>query len=131
MKKVTIGSVEVLGYIGMVIWVAVIFLRKYSWLDNSVYLFLLGILPNLGAAWVMTMFGKWIVISSGKRNFTVKVHLFICIGVFVLALGSEIIHDLFLKSPFDLYDILITIIAQIFMFFIPILTKDKYFSRYD
>jgi len=130
MKKLRIGSIEILGYTGIIIWVTVNILREYNLSDNSVYLFFLGMLPNLGAAWVVTMFGKWIVIFVWKRSLTVKIHLFICMGIFVLAIGSEIVHDLFLNSPFDTYDILITIIAQIFIFFIPILTKDKYFSNY-
>lgn len=130
MKKIRIGSIEVMGYIGIIVWVGIVFLRQYSLSDNSVYLFFRGILPNLGAAWAATMFGKWIVIFIWKRSLSVKMHLFICIGVFTLALGSEIIHHLFLNSPFDKYDILITLIAQIGIFFIPILTKDKYFSSY-
>lgn len=130
MKKIRMGSIEILGYIGLIIWVAVIFLRKYSLSDNNVYLFFLGILPNLGAAWIATMFGKWMVIFVWKRSFTVKIHLFICIGLFALAFGSEIIHDLFLNSSFDAYDILITMIAQISIFFIPIVLKDKYFRSY-
>ena len=130
MKKLRIGSIEILGYIGIIIWVTVNILREYNLSDNSVYLFFLGMLPNLGAAWVAAMFGKWIVIFVWKRSLTVKIHLFICMGIFALAIGSEIVHDLFLNSPFDTYDILITIIAQIFIFFIPILTKDKYFSNY-
>jgi len=130
MKKIRIGSIEVMGYIGIIIWVAIVFLREYSLSDNHVYLFFLGILPNLGAAWTATMFGKWIVIFVWKQSLTVRIHLLLCIGVFTLAFGSEIIHHLFMNSPFDKYDILITIFAQIFIFFIPILSKDKHFSNY-
>jgi len=130
MKKIRVGSIETLGYIGIIIWVAVIFLREYNLSDNSVYLFFLGILPNLGAAWAATMFGKWLVIFVWKRSLTVKTHLFICMGIFALVLGSEIIHDLFLNSSFDIYDILITFIGQVLMLSIPVFIKDKYFSNY-
>ena len=131
MKKIRIGSIEILGYIGIIIWVAVVFLRDNNVSDNNVYLFFLGILPNLGATWAATMFAKWVVIFGWKRNLTVKKHFIICAGIFALAFGSEMIHSLFLSSPFDIYDILITIIAQIVIFFIPILTKDRYFSDYS
>ena len=131
MKKIKIGSVEVLGYIGNFIWVMVMFLRGSNLSFNNVSLLLLGILPNLGAAWAVTMFGKWIVIYILKQDITIKWHLFICIGVFVLAFASEIVHDLFLNSPFDIYDVIITAIAQLVIFFVPVLIKDKYFSNYN
>ena len=130
MKKIKFGSIEVLGYIGGAIWVAVILLRGISFSDNSLYLLLVGILPNLGAAWVMTMFGKWIVLFVCKQDYSIKKHCIVCLGVIVLAFASELIHDSLLNSPFDIYDIVITVIAQLTMFLIPIVTKDKYFKNY-
>lgn len=47
MKKIRIGSIEILGYIGIIIWVAVFFLREYNLPANSVYLFFLGIFLRL------------------------------------------------------------------------------------
>jgi len=38
MKKIRIGSIEVMGCIGIIIWVAVVFLREYSLSDNRMYL---------------------------------------------------------------------------------------------
>lgn len=130
MKKIKFGSVEILGYIGMAIWLAVIFLRNYHLSSNSVYIFILCVLPNWGAAWVATSFGNWIVQFLLKIEVTIKKYMFICIGVFALALTSEIIHDLFLNSPFDLYDMIVTAIAQLLMFFIPIMVKDQRFEGY-
>ena len=131
MKKIKFGTVEILGYIGMLIWGAVTLLRGSHLSDNSVYLFFRGILPNLGAAWVMTLFGKWMILFLFKRNYTVKIHSILCLGLSSLALASEFIHDAFLGSPFDFYDILITVVALLVVFFLPILTKDKYFKGYD
>jgi hypothetical protein len=131
MKKIKPGIVEILGYIGLGIWVAVVFLREYGLLNNDLYLFFLSILPNLGAAWLVTMIGKWLVVLNWKQDYSVKKHLVVCISVVVLALVSEIIHDLFLKSPFDKYDILLTAVAQVFIFFLPIKMNDKYFVNYD
>ena len=50
--------------------------------------------------------------------------LFICTGISVLAFASEIVHDLFLGSPFDINDIIITVIAQIVIFLTPIIIKE-------
>jgi len=129
-NKIKFGSMEILGYIGGVIWIAVILLRALSFSDNFIYLFFLGILPNLGAAWVMTMFSKWILLLVWKQNYNMKKHCIICFGIVILAFASELIHDSFLNSPFDICDIVITIIAQLTIFLIPIVTKDKYFKNY-
>ena len=131
MKKIKFGSIEILGYVGMLIWAAVILLRGISFSNNSMYLFLVGILPNLGAAWVITMFGKWLVLFICKQDYSTKKHCIFCFGIIILAFVSELIHDSFLNSPFDVCDIVITIIAQLIIFLIPIVTKDKYFENYS
>ena len=130
MKKIKFGSTEILGYMGGLIWAAVILLRGISFSGNSVYLFLVGILPNLGAAWVITLFGKWIILFVCKQDYSIKKHCIFCFGVIILAFVSELIHDSFLNSPFDIYDIVIAIIAQLTIFLIPIAAKDKYFKNY-
>ena len=131
MNKIKFGSIEILGYIGGLLWVAVILLRNLSLSDNSIYIFFLGILPNLGAAWAMTMFGKWIFLFVCKQDYSMKKHCIICFGIVILAFASELIHGSFLNSPFDIYDMMITIVAQLIIFFVPIFTKDKYFKNYD
>lgn len=130
MRKIGIGSVEILGYAGIAIWMAVLLLRMYPLSGNAAYRFCLGVLPNMGAAWCMTMFAKWGVLFVLKKEITIKRHLFICAGILTLAFGSEVVHDRMLGSPFDVYDMIITAAAQLTIFFIPILTKDKYFSGY-
>ena len=130
MKKIKFGSIEILGYIGGLIWVAVILLRGISFSDNSIYLFLVGILPNLGAAWAITMLGKWIVLFICKQDYGIKKHCIVCFGVIILAFASELVHDSLLNSPFDIYDMAITIIAQLIILLVPIITKDKYFKNY-
>jgi len=131
MKRIKMGSVEILGYTGIFLWIAIILLRGISLTNNSLYLFLLGIFPNLAAAWAMTMFAKWVILFILKRSVTVKIHFCICAAIIFLALISEVIHDMFLGSPFDIYDMLITVVAQLFIFFIPMATKDKYFNDYN
>ncbi|MFV0363902.1 MAG: hypothetical protein ACK5LL_12575 [Suipraeoptans sp.] len=126
MKKIRMGVVEIMGYIGMFLWLATLFLRNINLSANTGYQFVLGVLPNIGAAWVMTMFGKWIIIFGFKQSFTVKKHIILCVGIVLMALVSEFIHDLFLNSPFDPYDMVVTIVAQCLMVFLPVCTKDIY-----
>lgn len=125
------GSVEILGYAGIFLWVAIILLRGMYLTNNNLYLFLLGILPNLAAAWAMTMFTKWAILFIFKKNITIKIHFCVCVAIIFLASISEVIHDMFLSSPFDIYDIMITVVAQLFIFLMPIVLKDKYFSDYS
>ena len=130
MKKIKFGSMEILGYVGIVIWVAVNFLRGADLPNHAACRFLLGVLPNLGAAWGMTMFGKWMILLLYKKSYTLKAHGMLCFGIFMLALLSEWIHDAFLGSPFDGCDIWMTALAQVIIFFLPIAINDKYWKDY-
>lgn len=130
LKKIKFGTIETMGYLGILIWVSVIVLRGLHLSTNATYQFFLGILPNVGAAWLMTMLGKWFILFVLKQRLTIAKHVLLCTGVFILALASEIFHDLFLNSPFDPYDILVTAVAQLLILLLPILTKDKYLSGY-
>lgn len=120
MKKIEYGLTEYLGIAGSFIWVIVIMLRGLNLSNNSIYNFILGILPNLGAAWIFTLLFKWLIIYVFKKQYNIKTHAMVCVSIFVLALISEIIHHYFLNSPFDIFDMVITIIAQGIIFFIPI-----------
>ena len=131
MKKIKFSSIEVLGIVGLVLWNVVNLLREIQPSGNAAYLFWLGVLPNLGAAWGMTMFGKWALILLAKQNYTLKTHALLCAGIAALALGSEVVHDLFLNSAFDFYDIMVTGIAQLLMFFVPVIRKDKFLSAFE
>lgn len=120
MKKIKIGSIEILGFIGIILWAAVLLLRGSYYSDNRVYSLLIGSAPNLAAAWTFTMFGKWAAIRIFKRKYTLKIHAAVCTGILVIALTSEIIHAVFFSSPFDMYDMLTTVIAQIIIFSAPL-----------
>lgn len=76
------------------------------------------------------MFGKWVALLALKKPYTTKGHIVLCTAVCMLALASEVVHDVLLGSPFDGYDMLATILAQLLMVFLPILTRDKYFHAY-
>lgn len=130
MKKIKFGTMEILGYAGIFLWLAVIFLRSIHLSDNAIYLLILGILPNAGAAWGVTMFGKWVIIFGCKQNYNLKKHLILCTGIVILAFVSEMVHHLFLNSPFDWRDMAVTILAQLIVIVLPIMTKDKHFSNY-
>jgi len=113
--------IEWLGIAGGLIWAVVILLRGLNLDGGHLYQFWLGTAPNIGAAWIMTMFGHWAAALVLKKKSTLATHAVICAGILVLALVSEILHDKFFNSPFDGHDILATVIAQSIMFGIVLL----------
>lgn len=110
------------GLAGSILWLATIFLREMS-INNSIINFMLGIMPNLAATWVFIWFAELIFISK-KYVFTMKRAIFSSGTVFVLALISEIIHDIYLNSPFDINDIVATIISIVLYLIVFCLKKN-------
>ena len=125
MKKFKIGSVEILGIIGVILWIVVLFLRRRSLTNHSVYLFIVGMAPNLAAAWISTAVGKLLISLGLKRRMTIKMYFSLCFSIFLFSICSEFIYDRYLGSAFDVYDICVTAVAQVIIFTVPVLLKDK------
>ena len=109
MKKHTITSV--FGIIGILSWTITIFFREIS-IDNTSINFLLGVMPNLSAAWAFIWLGE-IIVNKKNIDFKFKIASAISVLIFLLSIISEVIHDLFLNSSFDIYDLISTVISII------------------
>lgn len=109
MKKHTITSV--FGIIGILSWTITIFLREIS-IDNTSINFLLGVMPNLSATWAFIWLGE-IIVNKKNIDFNFKIASAISGLILLLAIISEVIHDLFLNSSFDIYDLISTVISII------------------
>lgn len=110
MKKWT--ATQVLGILGMVVWLGTGVLRETACMDIPALRFMLGIAPNIGALWGFAMMVELFCIQK-KKVYSFKIGL-MSIGVLCLcAVGSEIVHDLFLNSPFDVYDMIATLGAAV------------------
>ena len=109
MKKYNITSI--LGIIGMVTWTITIFLRELS-LTNINISFILGIMPNISATWLFIWMGE-IIVNRKNIHFNFKVASITSGLIFLFAIISEIIHDIFLNSSFDIYDIIATLVSII------------------
>lgn len=120
MSKVT--YTKALGILGIGLWVGTIFLRETSAVSIPVIGFLLGIAPNIGAVWGVAAIFEELYSGLLKKKYTFKVAVVTLAGIFILGLGSEIVHDLFLNSPFDIYDIISTVVASI-IYIIPVWIK--------
>ena len=75
--------------------------------------FILGIAPNIAAAWLFAFLIENIYFVLLKRKIKQKEVIASLIFIMGLSLGSEIIHDIFLGSPFDVNDIVATSFALI------------------
>lgn len=90
-----------IGILGMLIWVLAGFLRD-TWVASiPVVNFILGIASLVEYNYPILF----------KKEFTFRLAVISVMGIFLLALLSEIIHDVFLGSPFDIYDMIATFIA--------------------
>ena len=107
-KKYTITTV--FGVIGIASWLLTLLLRERAWNGMGIMQFLLGVMPNISACWLLLWFGENRVMKKGKM-FSFKVATTLSVVIFLLAVVSEMVHDVFLDSPFDKNDIIATILA--------------------
>ena len=122
MKKYTIT--HIFGIIGVLFWSGSVLLREMLLSDSGVINFILGIMPNISASWVFIWIGEKLI-NKVNRDFTFKTASIISGVIFLLALISEIIHEMFLNSPFDVNDIIATIVAIIFYLALFYISKHK------
>ena len=109
MKKIY----TILSFIGIVLCSATIFLRETVLMDYDIIKRILWVAPNFGAVWVGVGFTYLFFPYIFKREFDAKYTNLLVGAVFVLLLISEIIHHLFLDSPFDIWDMLASAVASI------------------
>ena len=122
MKKYTIT--HIFGIIGVLFWSGTVLLREMLLSDSGVINFILGIMPNISVSWVFIWIGEKLI-NKVNRDFTFKTASIISGVIFLLALISEIIHEMFLNSPFDVNDIIATIVAIIFYLALFYISKHK------
>lgn len=110
-EKKSITIIEILGLIGAVLWTLTIFLRGTSIMQNEIINFLLGIAPNFGAGLLLPMFTVIYYPIIFKKDITFKKFILILIAIYFLLFMSEVVHDKFLNSKFDFYDMISSLIA--------------------
>ena len=109
MKKVSL--INALGLVGCFLWVLAIFLRENSIMQNEIASFLLGVAPNFGVGLLIPMLVIRCFEVTLKKEVTCKSFILILIGIYGLLLMSEIIHDKFLNSRFDILDMVASLVA--------------------
>ena len=124
MKKFT--TTYIMGIIGIIIWMITILLRAMPLSSINSIGFILGIMPNISATWLFIWIAE-VICEKVSKVFTFKISIITCSSILVLAFISEIVHDLFLNSPFDIYDIIATVFAGIvYLIIIKVTNKLQY-----
>lgn len=126
MKKLTVT--HLFGIIGAISWASTIMLRETSINAIPIINFILGIMPNISATWFFIYAVEFMLTKVGKL-FKFKYVLITSTSIFLLSLVSEVIHDLFLNSPFDIYDIIATVFAIVLYLLILYLTTSRNLSK--
>lgn len=102
---------KVLGFLGFGLWALTIFLRGTAVVQHDTVNFLLGIAPNFGAALVLPMMAVIYYPIAFKRELSVATFRYSLVAIFLFLFLSEVVHDLFLNSRFDPYDLVASLIA--------------------
>lgn len=102
---------KVFGFLGFGLWALTIFLRGTAVVQHDTVNFLLGIAPNFGAALVLPMMAVIYYPIAFKRELSVATFRYSLVAIFLFLFLSEVVHDLFLNSRFDPYDLIASLIA--------------------
>ena len=114
----------IIGVIGIVTWALTIFLRGTQLSTVNSIAFILGVMPNISATWLFIWIAEFICEKLSKV-FTFKISIISCGAILILAFISEIVHVLFLNSPFDVNDMIATICAIAIYFIVIKVTTSK------
>lgn len=114
----------IIGVIGIVTWALTIFLRGTQLSTVNSIAFILGVMPNISATWLFIWIAEFICEKLSKV-FTFKISIISCGTILILAFISEIVHVLFLNSPFDVNDMIATICAIAVYFIVIKVTTSK------
>lgn len=106
---------NLLGLLGVFLWVTVIFFREAPGIDYPGIRFWLGIAPNFGAALLLpVLFANYFPVLF-KRPLTRLHFSYGLAGVFAALFFSEVIHAVFLNSMFDIWDLAASLIGLVIM----------------
>lgn len=114
----------IIGVIGIVTWALTIFLRGTQLSTVNSIAFILGVMPNISATWLFIWIAEFICEKLSKV-FTFKISIISCGAILILAFIWEIVHVLFLNSPFDVNDMIATICAIAVYFIVIKVTTSK------
>ena len=103
----------VLGLIGSLIWFASMPLREMNLPNNEILLFLVGTCPNFGVVWVGVGYTIGFYSQVFHHEFDDSKFYLLLLGIMILLITSEIVHDVFLNSKFDIWDLVVSLVSMV------------------
>lgn len=116
---------SIIALVGILIWVGAAFLRFLPMPQSGPVRFLLNVGPNFGVVWglvglTISFWPQW-----RKSEFPPK-YFYALVGIaLALLLASEIVHALFLNSPFDIWDMVTSLISAALLMLLHIRVQRK------
>ncbi|WP_414470163.1 hypothetical protein [Methanobacterium sp. ACI-7] len=108
-----IGFIKFMAFLGYFLWIITYLIRPIALiLSNSINL-IIGILPNFGVALSFPYLIAFICEQSKYRLHIDKIFYFSIVFGFILLVIIEILHQMFMNSPFDLNDLIASVFAFI------------------
>lgn len=106
---------RIMGMLGVFIWAATIFLRESSLMGHTTSRFILGVAPNFGVVWLL----YWLIALWYQNKYKREIKLpgqCVILGIILAFLFlSEVIHQVFMDSPFDIWDIIASCLAVLIL----------------
>lgn len=125
MKKVSVT--QSFAILGMAIWLLTILLRSYVVYDHRFYQFIIGIAPNIGAPLVMIRLLELLYERFMKKTCQKKMVIIFGLVTLFSVIVSEILHDI-LGSPFDMNDVIASVVSVGLMLSVYLLHRGAYES---
>jgi hypothetical protein len=116
---------SILAIIGVSIWSATIFLRNTGLMEFNLTRTILLHTPNFGAVWAGVGMAFICYPIFFKKEFELKYFYHLIGLVLLIMLASEIIHFLYLGSPFDIWDLATSVIASMLLTIVYEIKKRK------
>lgn len=101
----------ILALIGWAIWMFAYPIRLANMELNSIATFFIGIAPNLGVAISFPFLCLSINTNLKKQISEMKILIFSTVFMFICLIISEIIHQIFMNSLFDIYDLIMSAVG--------------------
>jgi hypothetical protein len=106
---------NILGLLGILLWALTIFLRETPVAHHPGINFWLGIAPNFGVALLLPMLLVNYYPVVFKKALTRQFFLYGLVIMLTVLFLSEVVHDIFLNSRFDVWDMVASLVALMIM----------------
>ncbi len=103
--------------VGIFIWAGAVILRTVLVSPPYLISLALGVAPNVGSALVLAGLIQCHYARIMNKVYSKKVNIMALILIFIAMLLSEVIHANFLNSPFDVNDMLASVITLVLIGF--------------